>query len=183
MRNNPIGWLCSTPFGAWTLLSINKMTPKKLIATPPAFLSVIGSFKKNAAMNMVKIGVNEVIMEASTGVVIVIALRKLICVRNNPNIDARKILGKSFRSTFSLGKKSERSQKQIVAPMARRQNMPIGEIIPNETRFLQVMMLNPNMVYAVNMAKCPNILDLSMLQINNVVPYCIFYKVDLCFKI
>ena len=67
--------------------------------------------------------------------------------------------------------------------MARRQNMPIGEIIPNETRFLQVMMLNPNMVYAVNMAKCPNILDLSMLQINNVVPYCIFYKVDLCFKI
>ena len=95
---------------------------------------------------MVKIGVSEVIMEASTGVVIVIALRKLICVRNSPSIDARKILGKSLRSTFSFGKNSESSQKQIVAPTARRQNIPIGEMIPNETRFLHVMMLNPNIV-------------------------------------
>jgi hypothetical protein len=105
-----------------------------------------------AAINIVNIGVSVVMIAASTGVVIIIALRKLIWVRNNPNIDARKIFGKSFLSTFSFGRKNETIQKQIVAPNARRKNIPIGEITPNETRFLHVMMLNPKMLYARNIA-------------------------------
>ena len=45
------------------------MTPTKLMATPPAFFKVMGSFRAMAAMNMVKIGVVEVMMEVSSGVV------------------------------------------------------------------------------------------------------------------
>ena len=95
---------------------------------------------------MVNTGVSVVMIAASTGVVIIIALRKLIWVRNNPNIDARKILGKSFLSTFSFGRNNETIQKQIVAPKARKKKIPIGETTLNDTRFLHVMMLNPKMV-------------------------------------
>ena len=55
----------------WTLMvfKTNRMTPVKLMATPPAFFRVMGSFRAMAATNMVKIGVVEVMMEVSKGVV------------------------------------------------------------------------------------------------------------------
>ena len=46
-----------------------RIIPAKLKLTPPAFFKVIGSFKAMAAINMVKIGVVEVMMEVSSGVV------------------------------------------------------------------------------------------------------------------
>jgi hypothetical protein len=133
------------PFAESELLSMRSTTPPKLIATPPTFLSVRGSFKKNVAKNIVKIGVSDANIEASSGVVWFRAVRKLICVRNSPSIEARKIFGKSFLSIGSLGRKSETSQKQTVAPMARIQKSPIEEIMWADTRFLQEIILNPNM--------------------------------------
>ena len=77
------------------------MTPIKLSATPPDFFQVIGSFKTTAAINIVKIGVNGVRMLVSKGVVMVLAFRNEICVRNSPSIEAMKIFRKSCFSTFS----------------------------------------------------------------------------------
>ena len=57
------------PLCTLIVFSTKRMTPTKLMATPPAFFMVMGSFKAMAATNMVKIGVVEVMMEVSKGVV------------------------------------------------------------------------------------------------------------------
>jgi hypothetical protein len=67
------------------------MIPKKLSATPPAFLIVMGSFRAKAAMNIVRIGEMALTMEQSIGVMSGIAIRKVICVRKNPRTDAPNI--------------------------------------------------------------------------------------------
>ena len=65
----------------WTLLSISRTIPAKLSATPPIFFQVSGSLSTTAATNMVNIGVVAVTMEVSTGVVMPMAMRKVICGR------------------------------------------------------------------------------------------------------
>ena len=74
------------------------------------------------------------------------AFKNEICVRNRPNMEARKILGRSFFSTFSLGMKSDKSQNKAVAPMALKQNRPIGDTKLEFVKSLQMMMLKPKMV-------------------------------------
>jgi hypothetical protein len=101
-------------------------TPTKLTKTPLIFLPVIGSFKATAATNIVMIGVQVLVMLKSMEVVIVMAFKKLICVRKRPSIEATKICNKSFTGTFSLGIKSDKSQNKMVAPVALRQNKSIG---------------------------------------------------------
>ena len=49
----PNGVLSATPSGLVDLLTIRYMIPAKLIATPPAFFMVMGSFIANAAMIIV----------------------------------------------------------------------------------------------------------------------------------
>ena len=143
----PMGCVSVTPpLSTRTVFKIKKITPIKLNATPPAFFKVIGSFNTIAAMNMVKIGVNGVKMLVSKGVVMVLAFKNDHWVRNRPSIEARKIFGKSFKSTFSLGKKSDVSQKRVAAPATRKHNNPIGEISARVDKSLQMMMLKPKIV-------------------------------------
>ena len=96
-----------------------------------------------AATNMVMMGVHVLVMLVSMEVVKVIAFKKLICVRYKPNMEAKKIFGKSFNGTFSLGMKSDNSQNKAVAPVARRQNKSIGVNTCALEMFLQQTMLNP----------------------------------------
>ena len=97
-------------------------------------------------MNIVKIGVNGVRMLVSKGVVIVLAFRNDHWVRKSPSIEARKIFGKSFFSTFSFGIKSDASQKRTAAPATRKHNRPIGDISARVDKSLQMMMLKPKIV-------------------------------------
>ena len=126
-----------------TLLSIKKMIPKKLIATPPALRKVMGSFKTKAAINIVRIGEMALTMEQSMGVISGMAIRKVICVRKKPNTEAKNIFTKSFRSTFWPGVNKEMSQKSIPAPIERRQKRAIGDMRWLLVRSLQTMMLMP----------------------------------------
>lgn len=147
IKTMPKGLVCVTAeFPKLTLLRMSITTPVKLIATPPAFFKVIGSFNAMAAVNMVNIGVMAVMIAVSIGVVILMASRKLICVRNNPNIEAMKIFHKSLNGTLSFGKNSETIQKSNVAPMARKLKSPMGEMRQELVRSLQMMMLNPKIV-------------------------------------
>ena len=125
---------------------MSMMTPMKHTATPPAFFSVIGSFRAMAATNKVKIGVMELMMEVSKVVAILMAFRKVSCVKKSPSMEAMKIFHKSLNGTFSLGMKHEMSQNRMVAPMARRLKSPIGEMRLEFDKSLQMMMLNPKMV-------------------------------------
>lgn len=124
----------------------NRMTPAKLIATPPAFFKVIGSFKAMAATNIVKIGVVEVIIDVSNGVVNLLDSRYESWVRKNPNIEAAKIPHKSLNDTFSFGRKSEIIQNNKQAPTDRKQNKPKELTKWALVSSLQMMMLNPNIV-------------------------------------
>ena len=118
-------------------------TPAKLRATPPAFFHVMGSLRKMAATNMVMMGVQVLVMLKSMEVVMVMAFRKLICVRKRLNMEATKICSMSFSGTFSLGMKSDKSQNKAVAPVALRQNKSKGVNTCALEIFLQHTMLNP----------------------------------------
>ena len=145
VRTIPKGLVSVAPPPSPTELKIRIKTPAKLTKTPPIFLKVIGSFRKMAATNMVIMGVQVLVMLRSMEVVMVMAFRKLICVRNNPSIEATKICSKSFGGTFSLGMKCDSSRNKTVAPVALRQNKSMGVNTPAFERFLQQMMLNPKM--------------------------------------
>lgn len=62
---------------------------------------------------------------------------------------------RSFFSTFSLGRKSESSQKRHVAKKDLRQNKPIGEIRFAFARLLHPTRFIPNIRYAEKQAICP----------------------------
>ena len=141
----PIGFVSEAPPPKPTELKIKTKTPTKLTKTPPIFLPVMGSFKKIAATNMVIIGVQVLAMLKSMEVVMVMAFRKLICVRKSPSMEATKICSKSFSGTFSLGMKSDKSQNNKVAPVALRQNKSMGVNTCALEMFLQHTMLNPKM--------------------------------------
>ena len=98
-----------------------------------------------AATNMVMMGVQVLAMLKSMEVVIVMAFRKLICVRKRPSMEATKICSRSFSGTFSLGIKSDKSQNNTAAPVALRQNKSIGVNTCALEMFLQQTMLNPKM--------------------------------------
>ena len=96
-----------------------------------------------AAKNIVKIGVREATTETSKGVVILIATRKVICVRKSPNIEAMNMRNKSLRSTRSLGINRESKEKRITAPNARKVNKQIGGTSPDWAISLQANILKP----------------------------------------
>ena len=75
-------------------------------------------------------------MEQSIGVISEIAIRKEVCVKKNPNMEAMKMRGKSLISTFSEGMKRESNQNSNPAPMERRANRANGD-----NRWLPVMSL------------------------------------------
>ena len=141
----PKGFDSEAPPPKPTELKIKNNTHAKLTKTPAIFLKVIGSFKAMAATIIVKIGVQVLVMLVSMEVVMVMAFKKLICVRYKPNMDATKICSKSFTGTFSLGMKRESSQNKAVAPVARRQNKSMGVSTCALEMFLQQTMLNPKM--------------------------------------
>ena len=128
--------------------------------TPTDFFQVMGSFIKMAETNIVKIGVRDATTAQSTGVVSPIAFKKVICVRNNPNIEATKIFIKSFFSTFALGRESESIQNSKAAPVARKQNKDRGGTIPDKAMLRHATMLNPNIKYAEKADACPHKVDL-----------------------
>lgn len=162
MKIIPNGFVSAAPLPRLTLLRMRNTIPMKLRATPPAFFHVIGSFNATAATNMVKIGVIEVMMEVSNGVVMVMASRNSNCVRNRPNMEAKNIFIKSRCSTFSFGKNSDTNQNKADAPVALMRNRHSGEIRCELLRLLQMMMLNPNMVYATKHERCPDNLLLKL---------------------
>ena len=139
----PIGLVSDAPPPKPTELKISIRTPIKLTKTPPIFLPVMGSFKTMAATNIVMIGVQVLAMLKSMEVVMVMAFKKLICVRNKPSMEATKICSKSFSGTFSFGMKSDNSQNNSAAPDALRQNKSMGVNTWVFEMFLQQTMLNP----------------------------------------
>ena len=141
----PNGLVSDAPPPKPTELNIKMRTPTKLTKTPPTFFPVIGSFKATAATNMVMMGVQVLVMLKSMEVVMVMAFRKLICVRKRPSMEATKICSMSFSGTFSLGMKSDKSQNKAVAPVALRQNKSKGVNTCALEIFLQHTMLNPKM--------------------------------------
>ena len=72
-------------------------------------------------------GESELTMEQSMGVMSGMAIRKVTCVMKKPSMEAMRIFPKSFFSTFSFGKKKERSQKSKPAPNERTKNKVMGE--------------------------------------------------------
>lgn len=77
IRITPKGLVCCTALSPLTALTIRYNTPIKLIKTPPAFFSVIGSLRTIAAIIIVLIGVMELIIEQSIGVILDIPKRKV----------------------------------------------------------------------------------------------------------
>lgn len=75
-----------------TLLIIKYMMPAKLMATPPAFCKVIGSFSTMAAIIIVYIGDMADSIEQSIGVMWGIPIRNVSWHVKNPNSDAVNIL-------------------------------------------------------------------------------------------
>lgn len=161
----PKGFVSEAPPPSPTELKIKNNTPARLTNTPPIFLKVMGSFKAMAATNMVRMGVQVFVMLVSMEVVMVMAFKKLSCVRKRPNMEAMKIFGRSFFSTFSLGMKSDNSQNKAVAPIARRQNRSMGVSTCALEMFLQQTMLNPKMQYAPKQARWPMSIDLSFMAL------------------
>ena len=138
-------WVMPLPWAPMVFIT-NIITPKKLIATPPAFFNEIGSFKAMAAMNMVKIGVVEVMMDVSNGVVNLLDSKYANWVNRKPSIEATKIPQRSLKGTFSLGKNNEISQNRMHAPTDLKQNKPKELTRCALVSSLQMMMLNPKMV-------------------------------------
>ena len=73
----PTGSVSVAPLPPKLLCRISHSIPPKLSATPSAFFHVMGSFRKMAATNIVKMGVVVLITERSTGVVCAMACRKV----------------------------------------------------------------------------------------------------------
>lgn len=71
------------------------------------------------------------------------ATRKVICVRKKPRKEAAAILGRSFMSTFSLGRKSEMAQKRIPAPSDLMEKRVSGEKVPLPVKSLHTITFNP----------------------------------------
>ena len=143
-RNRPITEVSDAPARMLTLLSTMKSTPAKLMASPITPCFVILSFRTIAATIIAIIGLSRLISEASTGVVIVIAFRNDICVRNRPRKDATAIFHRSPLSTFSLfGVNADAVQKRTSAPMARIQKSAIGLTIPQFAMFLHATRFSP----------------------------------------
>ena len=94
---------------------------------------------------MVMMGVQVLAMLRSMEVVIVMAFKKLICVRKRPSMEATKMYSKSFSGTFSLGIKSDKSQNNSVAPTARKHSKSMGVNTLALEMFLQQTILNPKM--------------------------------------
>ena len=80
-------------------------------------------------------------------------------------MDATKILGKSLRSMGSFGMKSDMSQNSAPAPTERRQKIVIGDMYCPLVRSLQMIMLKPNMAYAVKHARWPMIESLLIISL------------------
>ena len=143
-------------------LNISNNIPDKLSNTPPAFLKVIGSFSTRAAMNIVYIGESELMIEQCIGVISGMATRNVSWVTKYPRNAARKILGISLNSTFSLGRKIESIQKSAPAPNDLNVKIAMGEISFPLVRSLQTIIFTPKIAYAIKHARCPvNILHLS----------------------
>lgn len=123
----------------------------------------MGSFMKMADTNIVIIGVMVATMVASIGVVMVMAFKNEICVRNKPSIEAMKMAPKSRTGTFSFGVKADRSQNSAAAPMERIQKSAIGDNCAKLAMSLHTMVLSPKITYAKNAAKCPNIRSLDFI--------------------
>ena len=140
----------------WMLWNIRNMTPQKLRITPPAFLKVMGSCRKMAAMNMVMMGVMVLMIDKSMGEVRPMAVKNVICGKKSPKREAPMIGRKSFFATFSFVVKRDNIQNMVPAPIARNVNSAIGGSTPPFAISLQNLMLNPNMAYAANPARCPN---------------------------
>lgn len=91
IRITPTILVSTTELSPLTVLNIRYKTPRKLIITPPAFFSVIGSLRTIAAIIIVLIGVMELIIEQSIGVILEIPKRNVSCVRKNPKREAANI--------------------------------------------------------------------------------------------
>ena len=96
-----------------------------------------------AETNMVNMGVSEATTEQSKGVVSLIATKKEICVKNSPNIEAKKIFTKSRFSTLSFGKNRENKANKRAAPVALKQNNDNGGTMPDKAILRQATILNP----------------------------------------
>ena len=98
-----------------------------------------------ADTNIVIIGVIVATMVASIGVVMVMAFRNVICVRNKPSIEAMKMPPRSRTGTFSFGVKIDKSQNRAAAPMERMQKSAIGDNCPKFEMSLHTMVFSPKM--------------------------------------
>ena len=125
------------------------------MATPLAFLPVMGSPTKKKAKIMVNTGPSVPMMAQSMDVAMVMPTRKDVWVRNSPRKEARAIFHRSPFCTFSLGRKSDNSQNMAVAPMARKVNSTKGFTAWELAMSLHSTTFKPNMVYAAAMDKCP----------------------------
>ena len=117
----------------------------------------MGSLINIADTNIVIMGVMVATMVASIGVVMVIAFKNEICVRNKPSIEAMKMAPKSRKGTFSFGVNIDKSQNSTAAPMERMQKRAMGDKRAKLAMSLHTMVLRPKITYAKNAAKCPNI--------------------------
>ena len=144
-RMIPNGLLVDAP-PAWTEFRIRKMTPARLRATPPAFLPVMGSFRKIYAKNIVNTGPSVLRMAVSMAVAMGMARRKAICVRNRPKNPARAIFGRSPFSTFSRGIRRDSSQNRADAPSARKVKSTTGDTASEFAMSLQKTMFRPKIV-------------------------------------
>ncbi len=89
-------------------------------------------------------------------VAFVMAKRNDSCVMKSPRKDARATFQRSPFAICSFGAvKSDQIQNSAVAPKERRQNSAMGVMFPSMAMFLQQMILNPKMAYAVKHARFP----------------------------
>lgn len=154
--NIPLTEVESAPELMDTQLKISINTPQRLNTRPAIPLHLMRSFIKMAEIINAIIGLKVLIMDASMAVVSVIANKKESWVINSPRNDASAIFQKSFFSIFSFGaQKSEHSQNRAVAPNDLRQNKAMGVMFPSMAIFLQLIILKPNMAYAVKHAIFP----------------------------
>ena len=112
-----------------------------------------------AATNIVYMGESAVIMEQSIGVMLLIPIRNVICVKKNPNSDAAKMRKKSAGATFSRGSISDTSQKSVPAPIERNEKSASGDIMAGAIISFVTIMLSPKITYAVKQARCPFMLS------------------------
>ena len=146
----------SAPERMETQLKIRISTPARLRTMPVTPLQVIRSWITMAEMMSVMMGLSVLRMEASMAVAFVMAKRKDSWVMKSPRKEARATFQMSARAICSLGAvNSDQIQNSAVAPKARRQKSAIGVMCPSRAMFLQQMILNPKMAYAVKHARFP----------------------------